>query len=201
MPEHSEASDRATTVAPADAVLDPVVYDRIMTAATFQEPDRVPIWDYVDSWPIYQHFAPGETDPVPATAKVFHGLGIDMCRSVFIPQAPESEGVEHDHGSHKTKVSGKTHWVSQYPVKSLEDIRAWQGGVPTEADVWPEVEHVLRIRDTMAPQTLYVPGCGMGFHAAYGMMGLALFSTALYDVRDEIQRIIDTLNRGSCVRA
>ena len=62
MPEHSEASDRATTVAPADAVLDPVVYDRIMTAATFQEPDRVPIWDYVDSWPIYQHFAPGDIE-------------------------------------------------------------------------------------------------------------------------------------------
>jgi len=63
------------------------------------------------------------------------------------------------------------------------------------------VERVARVRDTFAPETLYVPGCGVGFHAAYGMMGLQLFSTALYDAREDIERIIATLNAANRIRA
>ena len=201
MSENLCARARVLAAPTARDVVSPQVYERIMAAANFEEPDRVPIWDFVDSWPIYQHFAPGETDGAVATAKVFNGLGIDMSRGTYLPQAPENEGAEADYGTHKMKVSGKTHWMAEYPIKTLEDIKAWQGGVPTEEDIWPEVEHVLSIRDTFAPQTLYVPGCGVGYHAAYGSMGLMLFSTALYDARDDIERMIDTINQGSCVRA
>lgn len=201
MSEATSARERVLSAPTAEQVMLPQVYERIMTAADFREPDCAPIWDYIDSWPIYQHFAPGEQDPVIATAKVFKGLGIDMCRSVGIPQAPEREGQEFEHANHKTRISGRTHWVVEHPIKSLDDLAAWEGSVPAEGQAWEEVEHVLRIRDTFAPQTLYVPGCGVGFHAAYGSMGLVLFSLALYDARDDVVRMIDTLNRASCVRA
>jgi len=197
----AEAKQRALSGPSAEAVLDERVHERIMTAAQFAEPDQVPVWDFVDSWPIYQHFAPGETDPVVATAKVFHGLEIDLCRGVYLPQPPEAEGRETDHETHKTKVSGRTHWVVEYPIRSLEAIKAWKGSVPEQDDFWPEVERDRQIRDAFAPRTLYVPGGGVGFHGAYGAMGLQLFSTALYDARDDVVRIIDTLSRASCVRA
>lgn len=200
MPEISEARQRVLSAPKAEEVLDPRVYERIMVAAEFQEPDRVPIWDYMDSWPIFQHFAPGEENPTVASAKVFKGLGIDLCRGGGMPQAPESEGRETDHETHKRKISGQTNWIVEYPIKTLEDIKAWEAAVPEEESVWAELEHFVGVRDTFAPQTLYVPGCGVGFHAAYGSMGLTLFSLALYDARDDIERMVDTLNRGSCVR-
>ncbi len=201
MSEGLTARERVLAAPKAEEVMSPAVYRRIMAAANFQEPDRVPIWDFVDSWPIYQHFAPGETDATVATAKVFNGLGIDMSRGVYLPQPPENEGLEHDYGSHKTKVSGRTHWMAEYPIKTLEQIREWQGTVPTEEEVWAEVEGQVKVRDAFAPETLYVPGGGVGYHAAYGTMGLMLFSTALYDAREDVERMIDTINQGSCVRA
>jgi len=201
MSETLQAREHVLAAPPAEAVLDGRIYERIMTAARFAEPDQVPIWDFVDSWPIYQHFAPGETDPTTATAKVFNGLGIDLCRGVYMPQPPEAEGREWHHETHSTRISGRTHWIVEYPIRSLEAIRAWEGGVPAKDDFWPEVERDRQIRDTFAPRTLYVPGGGVGFHGAYGTMGLQLFSTALYDARDDVVRIIDTMNRQSCARA
>lgn len=197
------AGSRAVAMAArsAQSVLDPRVWERILTAAAFQEPDRVPIWDLIDSWPIYETFAPGETDPARATAMVFNALEIDLCRGAYIPLAPETEGSRHDAGTQETVTSGRTVWVSRHPIRSLDDIRAWRADMPSEQEVWADVARAIEIRDLMAPQTLYVPGLGMGFHAAYGTMGLALFSTALYDARDEIVRMIDTLNRRSCLFA
>lgn len=195
------ARDRVLSARPYAQVMDPLVLERILTAARFEEPDRVPIWDFVDSWPCYQHFAPGETDPIAATGRVFNGLGIDMCRSIYMPQPPENEGWEGDHGSHRTKVSGKTHWMVEYPIRTMDQVRAWQGGVPSEEDVWAEIERDVLARDTLAPQTLYVPCSGVGFHAAYGHMGLQLFSLALYDAREHIERMVDILNQGSVLRA
>ncbi|MGD8237936.1 MAG: uroporphyrinogen decarboxylase family protein, partial [Armatimonadota bacterium] len=149
----------------------------------------------------YERFAPGEDDPVVATAKVFNGLRVDMCRGVYMPQPPGSEGQEIETETHRRKISGKTNWVVEYPIKTLDDVRAWKRDLPDEEALWPETERAAQIRDTFAPETLYVPGCGVGFHATYGMMGLQLFSTALYDARDDIERIIATLNAANCLRA
>jgi len=191
----AEDTGRQPSYPSSEDIMDPRVYGRCMTALNHEEPDRVPIWDLVDSWPTYQHFAPGETDPVVATAKVFNGLGIDMCRSIYMPQPPEAEGAEHDHGSCVTKVSGQTHWMVEYPIKTPEDIANWDSPPITEEQARDEVAGWVKARDVMAPQTMLVPCQGMGFHAAYGMMGLTLFSYALYDQREHIERIIDNLNQ------
>jgi len=181
--------------------MDRRVYGRIMAALTHQEPDRVPIWDLIDSWPTFEHFASGETDPISANVKVYNGLAIDLCRGLYMPADPASEGRQFDGGNHKSKMSGLTCWMVEYPIKTLDDVRAWRCDPLTEEQVWAEAEHIVRIRDALAPQTMYVPGRGMGFHEAYGMMGLAPFCLALHDAPEQIERIIDTLNARSCVHA
>jgi uroporphyrinogen decarboxylase len=181
---------------PAESVVDPVVMNRVLTAARFEEPDRVPIWDFIDSWPVYQHFAPGETDAVQATAKVFNGLGIDMCRSVYMPLAP-GEQSQHDH----IEFSGQSRWLVDKPIKSLEDLRSFRVPELTEEQAWQWVRHYVRARDIFAPETLYVPCDGVGFHAAYGHMGLQLFSYALYDCPGEIERLVEGFNQHALMRA
>ena len=181
---------------PAEAVVDPVVMDRILTAARFEEPDRVPIWDFIDSWPTYQHFAPGETDPVRATARVFNGLGIDMCRSVYMPLEP---GVKSEH-TH-LEFAGDTRWLVGKPINTLDDLHNFQVPELTEEQAWQWVRNHVHARDVFAPETLYVPCDGVGFHAAYGLMGLQLFSYALYDCPAEIERLIEGFNHHALMRA
>jgi len=181
---------------PADRVVDPAVLNRILTAASFREPDRVPIWDFIDSWPTYQRFAPGETDPTRATAKVFNGLGLDMCRSVYMPVAP---GEQSQHP--QIEFSGASRWWVDKPIKTLDDLRNYQVAEYTEEQAWQWVHNHVLARDIFAPETLFVPCDGVGFHAAYGLMGLQLFSYALYDCPAEIERIVEGLNQQALMRA
>jgi uroporphyrinogen decarboxylase len=181
---------------PASSVVDPAVLSRILTAARFEEPDRVPIWDFIDSWPIYQRFAPGETDPTRATAKVFNGLGIDICRSVYMPLAP-GETSEHAH----VEFSGATRWWVDKPIKTLGDLRTYRVPEYTDLQAWQWVHNHVVAREVFAPETLLVPCDGVGFHATYGLMGLELFSYALYDCPVEIERIVEGLNQHALMRA
>ncbi|MGQ9732080.1 MAG: uroporphyrinogen decarboxylase family protein [Candidatus Zipacnadales bacterium] len=179
-----------------ETLLDPAVLDRILTAARFEEPDRVPIWDFIDSWPIYQRFAPGETDPVQATAKVFHGLGIDICRSVYMPLEPGARS-EQPH----VEFAGGTRWWVDKPIKTLDDLRYYEVPEFTERQAWEWAYNFVRTRKTFAPQTLLLPCDGVGFHAAYNLMGLELFSYALYDCPAEIERLVRSLNEHAAARA
>src|ERR1035437_4139765 len=138
--------DLALSAQPIEEVLDPAVYQRIMRAATFQEPDRVPIWDFIDSWPVYQHFAPGETDPTKATAAVFNGLGIDLCRGAYLPRPPGTDGEGGSNESAAWMTSGRTVWVTEYPLKNLDDIRGYDPGLPTEEQLWDEINGYVAVR-------------------------------------------------------
>jgi len=184
-------------------LLDHDVYERIAHSMNHEEGDRVPIWDFIDNWPTYQHFAPGIEDPIQAGAKVFHGLGIDLCRGVTFPTPPEAEGHEQEQASgHKTKILGRTRWVSERPYKSPADLKHVQPGELS-------VEHVrevmipdfVRAQQAFAPRTMYVPGCGCGFHGAYHICGLTVFALAIYDARDDVERIVDRLSRNAATVA
>lgn len=180
---------------PAEKVMAQDVLDRILKAANFEEPDRVPIWDFVDSWPVYQLFAPGDTDPVTATAKVFHGLGIDLCRSVYLPVSPEEDSpAASDHGH------GYTRWA-QWSIRSPEELRAYEVPRINEEQAWEWVREYCRQRDIFAPQTLLVPCDGVGFHATYGLMGIEQFSYALYEQFEDIRRIVEAWNDNAVMRA
>lgn len=42
---------------------------------------------------------------------------------------------------------------------------------------------------------MYVPGGGCGFHATYGLMGVGPFSTAIYDARHDLERVLWGMNQ------
>jgi len=184
------------------AVLDRLVEDRIMAALNFEEGDRVPIWDYVDNRAVHDYFArPGETYE-QGMVRVYHGLGIDLCRGYGCSFSESDEGEVHESETVSTKVSGRTRWVTKRAIRSLADLATYEPSVLTEEQArGPWVEEIRRRQELFAPFTMYVPGGGCGFHATYGLMGLELFSLAIYEAPDHLRRIMDTLCGNSVRRA
>ena len=60
--------------------LDKTVEERIMASLYHEEGDRVPIWDYLDNTGIIRYFEQEGDDYTTAMVRVYHGLGIDLCR-------------------------------------------------------------------------------------------------------------------------
>lgn len=184
--------------------LDPAVESRIMTAANFQEPDRVPIWEFLDNRAVLEYFAPGETDLLTANVKAYHGLGIDLCRGYGSSYAKEEDGTLHpaSPGGVDVLISGQTAWKKQWLIRSVEQLRAYQPWQATREWVYDHwLPQVRRAQEAFAPYTMYVPGHGCGFHATYDLMGLEFFSYAVYDHFDEVQRILDVNMRNAVMVA
>lgn len=195
-----EAREIIAKVRSCCQVMDPVVYERAMRAANHEEPDRVPIWDYIDSWDLFQELAPGIDDPVEATATVYNALEIDFARSILWPRSPDCEGQENVGETWASKTSGRTVWVTKYPVNNIEELKRFVAELPappTPEDCLPTVATTAQYRDRFAPTTFYVPGHGVGFHGAYGHMTMDLFALMLYDAPDEVRLLIEYLNAGA----
>lgn len=181
-----------------ETLLDPKIYERILTAADHAEPDRVPIWDYLDNRATLDYFAPGETDLLRANVEVYHGLGIDLCRGYGSSYAETDDGTTTEH----TKVSGRTNWLTDYPIKTLDDLAGYPLPDADKGKMRAEwVPNLKRTIEAFAPTTMYVPGTGCGFHAVYGLMGLELFSYAMFDRPDEVQRLHDGFSRQAVAAA
>jgi len=174
-------------------MLDKVVEDRILMSLNFQEGDRIPIWDYIDNHGIYKYFAGDEEDYARGMVKVYHGLGIDLCRGFGRAFAPSDEGETSD----SSIVLGSTRWLTKYPIQTLEDLKRYEPYRLTQEQIDGWVNHTKRMQELFAPYTMYVPGAGCGFHETYGLMGLELFSIAIYYARDDVERIIWSLNENS----
>lgn len=182
-------------------MLDPAVEARILAAVNHEEGDRVPIWDYLDNRDIVDHICPGWTDYHDAMARVYHALGIDICRGYGGSYAESDDGTVTDHGGGvETVIAGRTRWLSKKPIKSLEDLKAYNGEPVDENRVRTEwVPRQMALRERFAPRTMWVPCTGCGFHAAYGLMGQTLFSYAIYDDPANVERLIE-LQTETCFR-
>jgi len=181
--------------------LDPAVWRRIMAAAAFQEPDRVPIWDYLDNRGVLEHFAPGESDLLAANVKAYHGLGIDMCRGFGSSFAAAQEGTVNvgEDGEPRSRISGLTQWNVRRAIRSLEDLKKYQPSPVAREWVYESfLPGQRRMQDVFAPHTMYIPGHGCGFHAAYDLMGIELFSYAVYDAFADVERVLDA-HMQTCV--
>ena len=160
--------------------VDADVEARIMAAANHQEGDRVPIWDYIDNPAVFHHFRrPGE-DPDVTMARVYHELGIDLCRGYAIPQSEEerNEALTRWHRPPVTRPEQLQEDLKE-PESSWDEVRAQL------------IEQYRRQRDLLAPRTMYVPGGGTGFHALYNRVGLLRFCEWMRDHDDLLMAVLD----------
>ncbi len=169
-------------------MLDKTVEERILKSLNHEEADRVPIWDYIDNRGIYEYVAGDEPDYHKGMIKVYHELGIDLCRGYGASYKKEQDGTSAPGG--EWTISGQTHWSVKKPIQSLEDLRHHQIGETNDEAVSRWITSIKAQQERFAPHTMYVPGAGCGFHGTYGMMGLTLFSFAIYDARDDVERLL-----------
>lgn len=174
-------------------MLDRKVEERVLSALNHEEGDRVPIWDYLDNRAIVDHICPGWDDYNAAMVKVYHSLGIDLCRGYGSSYAQEDDGtVIHSDGVTERKISGRSNWMTHYPIKNLDDLRSFRRDPADQG--WVEndwINHIRAEKSRFEPHTMYVPGGGCGFHSTYGLMGQELFSYAIYDDPVNIERIME----------
>lgn len=180
-------------------MLDPVVENRILAALNHEEGDRVPIWDYLDNRGVVDHICPGWENYHEAMVKVYHTLGIDMCRGYGGSYAECDDGtVSETDGVVRRKISGRTNWAVHYPISNLDDLKTYQ--VEPIDEEWLANGHLDWVRGQKArfePWTMYIPGSGSGFHSAYGLMGQQLFSYAIYDDPVNVERILEATTENA----
>jgi hypothetical protein len=102
----------ATTIRPSSGYggdLDARVWDRINRAMSFEEGDRVPIWDYIDNTQIVDHFTDDGDSYADAMVKTYHGLGIDLCRGFGASFSEEQDQHADDvTGEESSRVTGRS---------------------------------------------------------------------------------------------
>jgi len=193
MSNSAGAADRVKPTEGYGAELDRAVWDRIRLAMNHQEPDRVPIWDYIDNRHVVEHFARGDDDYHATMVRAYHELGIDLCRGYGGSFAEEREGE----ASTSHKISGRTSWVTRYAIQTVEELRAYRYEPPTVESLRTSWTAGIRAQQQrFAPKTMYVPGGGCGFHAVYGLMSQERFSYWIYDEPQELDRLLELFGEG-----
>lgn len=171
--------------------LDPVIWERIRASTYHEEGDRVPIWDYIDNRATVNHFMqPGDTYE-QAMVRVYHGLGIDLCRGYGASFDESDDGQENE--AHTSKISGRTAWVTKYPISSYEELASYEVELLDEARCGKWVQNTRAGQQRMAPLSYFVPGGYVGFHEVYGLMGQVFFSYAIYDARKDLDRLFEAM--------
>ncbi|MEM2960713.1 MAG: uroporphyrinogen decarboxylase family protein [Candidatus Bathyarchaeia archaeon] len=179
-----------------EGLLDPEIYERIIAAANFEEPDRVPIWDYIDNWKVVRYFAGSEKDLLKAIVKVYHGLGIDLCRGFGSVYEPRDEGkITFDSGIER-RISGLTLWNNP-PIKCMEELKSYHIEAPSKEAIRERIEANKKYCEAFAPYTMWVPGCNVGFDVYYSITNLSLFSVAMRKIPGEIKRIMLERNEAN----
>lgn len=177
---------------PSLELLDADVRNRILSSVNFQEGDRVPIWDFIDNRGIWEYFAEPGDNYDEGMVRVYHALGIDLCRGYGSSFTEQDDGRVESSASVERKISGRTSWVTRYPIRSLEELKDFRPK-PVSWE-WVREEWAPGVRakqESFAPRTHYVPGGGAGFHGTYGLMGIQLFSYAMYECPEELHRIMN----------
>ncbi|HID07415.1 MAG TPA: hypothetical protein EYP10_09740 [Armatimonadetes bacterium] len=180
------------------AEIDDALWERVRAAFSFEEADRVPIWDYIDNANVVERFKHPTDDYDTAMARTYHALGIDLCRGYGRSFSESDEGKVINGESVAWKVSGRTAWVTRYPIQSIKQLREFQPDPIDEETIrrnW--VPSVRTAQQRFAPYTLFVPGGGCGFHATYGLMGQVLFSYAIYDAPNALLRVMEVMNENA----
>jgi hypothetical protein len=160
---------------------------RVLDAINFRRPDRVPVWESLQSKAVYEHFAPGV--PFPHCAVIAcHKLGIDATYGCMRP--PEDQAAA---GREDLVVAGGTAWSTTPGFGSLEELRSWRPGKFEPRRVEEQVlESWQRMTNLYAPDTLFLSqDCGWGFMKGYDTQTWSVIALAMMRDMGPLRRYWD----------
>jgi len=99
--------------------VDEKVWQRIEASMNFCEGDRVTIWDYIDNPAVVAHFRQEGDDYETAMVRVYHGLGIDLCRGYGSSFEPSQEGTSSAKAKGNAKLAVKRRGKSATKLRTL----------------------------------------------------------------------------------
>lgn len=159
------------------------VRTRIWRAANFEEGDRIPVWDYVESPGLLKKwrrdllnttgFGAGESDRLAAA--LVQKLGIDLCWGFGGVEAPNWR-------KHGPATPTRAADCVTIPVPELVH-ESWIRGV------W--VPWVEQMQAMLGPRTLFVPSIGSGFYEAVLQLGQEAFWYAMADHPSELAELLE----------
>ena len=160
--------------------VDPEVEARIMAAANHEEGDRVPIWDYLDNPPVYEHFRRGDEDPDVTMARAYNELGIDLCRGYALPLTDEERNAA----------------LTRWNIPRITTPEQLEEELKEPESSWDEIgpqllEEYYRQRALLAPLTMRVPAAGTGLTELYAATGLQRFCEWIEDYDELLNAVLE----------
>lgn len=183
--------------------------ERVLRALEFQEVDRVPIYDIVDSNAIREHFGGARINEENAWLLEYSAVRslCDATRMLCVPEFHPHRSVDEDgfvrcHGSDTT-------WIETRPFTDIEGYRRWATGDIERARRWkPDASYLAEYRATLhrhqeglQDDTVIIveSDCGLEEHRDKG--GIELFTYACHDEPDLVREWITVLNEKEIRRA
>jgi uroporphyrinogen-III decarboxylase len=168
--------------------------ERMQASLNHEEADRVPVWTLLDNVEVLRHFAGHDCDEliaadgqntdllVDTTVKACHELGVDVTFTCFtyVMNPFPAHAAET-----KTSSAHKSDW------QSLDDLKDFHPDVPSYEEIESKlVPEFRRLSEKFAPHTVLVSQGSCCIEAAH-VLGLELFSMAMYDDPSTVSRILE----------
>lgn len=187
--------------------------ERIEKALNNEEPDRVPINDFVQNWDVVEYFTNQKVTPENAVDLLCKTLSenVDCCETVAAPM-PERLRKEPDGFVYKDEWW--TSWVVERPFndlnglrehiyKNMEDLQEYHTGdemtYAGKTNLWwgdqikhPK-EHFKELQEKLGNVVMFGAQSPVGLDVAYNRAGWELFSYACADFPELIEKWLSVL--------
>ncbi|MFH1093755.1 MAG: uroporphyrinogen decarboxylase family protein [Candidatus Omnitrophota bacterium] len=154
---------------------------RIKLALNFQEADRVPICDFIDSPKVFRYFSHRKDITIEEKVKAYHGLGIDVCWQFERRRNYRHEGF----------------------LKRLQRfaLRKPKMEVLSRNELNEELEDFAQQQGLFAPHTYLAMSAEGILSVAYKTLGYEEFCKRMYVELIQIERLIDIFAENLYQRA
>jgi len=178
-------------------------YERFVRCLNFEEPDRVATWDLINDIGIYR--ALGGTGPVEEVVpRTYSRLGIDATRrGIGLPPTETKTWRTNRIGylvcdkefTYRTIPEEGTTWIAERPFKTLEDLYEISLEPLSESEILdkfiPTIEKTIEAYRKFGVVYIF---CGSEiFDRLFGLLGWPLFIRALYQAKNQIEKLMDKL--------
>ncbi|MEM2180940.1 MAG: uroporphyrinogen decarboxylase family protein [Nitrososphaeria archaeon] len=186
------------------------VYERVVRALNFEEPDRVPIWDKLNNEALFKKFG-GQGDPLIVASKTHKALGIDATRRLH--PLPYNEKNKHwldlkieswfkfldvPREGWKTQfdITQTTKFIKSRPFTTIEELEANLPRYPIEDEVvqW-YLDEFKKYHNILWPHTIFIGAIEGCLTEAYTFTGLQLFSKIIYLAPNILKYLLDLFTK------